>query len=81
MDGTILEDTVLLLFGMCHRRWTKTPPLLILRFKRGHFETELGEGYSASTALRSPTSSAYARKTVGRVTGVASTGMDHKEGP
>jgi hypothetical protein len=35
MDGTILEDTVLLLFGMCHRRWTTTPPLLILRFKRG----------------------------------------------
>jgi hypothetical protein len=26
------EDVVSMLFGLCHRRWTTTPPLLILRF-------------------------------------------------
>jgi hypothetical protein len=44
----------------------------------GLFETDLGEGYSISTALRSQTSNAYARKTIGRVTHGASTGTEHK---
>jgi hypothetical protein len=82
MDGTILEDTVLLLFGLCHWRWTITPPLLILKFNRGDIlRLSFGEGCSTSTALRSPTSSAYAKKTIGRVTRGALTGMEHKGGP
>jgi hypothetical protein len=34
-DGTQVEDTVTLLFGLCHRRWTTTPSSLILRFNSG----------------------------------------------
>jgi len=31
-DDLHVEDAVSKLFGLCHRRWTTTPPLLILRF-------------------------------------------------
>ena len=37
MDGNTVEDIVPLLFGLCHRRWTTAPSLLILRFNRGDF--------------------------------------------
>ena len=33
--GSTVEDTVLLLFGLCHRRWTTAPSLLILKFNSG----------------------------------------------
>jgi hypothetical protein len=35
IDGTHSEDTIPLLFGLCHRRWTTAPSLLILRFNSG----------------------------------------------
>jgi hypothetical protein len=35
IDGTHSEDAVPLLFGLCHRRWTTSPSLLILRFNNG----------------------------------------------
>ena len=31
-DDRYVEDAVSKLFGLCHRRWMTTPPLLILRF-------------------------------------------------
>ena len=31
-DDCYVEDAVSELFGLCHRRWTTTPPLLIPRF-------------------------------------------------
>jgi hypothetical protein len=34
-DGRLVEDAVFSLFGLCHRRWTTSPPLLIPRFNSG----------------------------------------------
>jgi hypothetical protein len=34
-DGRLVEDAVFSLFGLCHRRWTTSPPLLIPRFNGG----------------------------------------------
>jgi hypothetical protein len=34
-DGRLAEDAVLSLFGLCHRRWKTSPPLLIPRFNSG----------------------------------------------
>jgi hypothetical protein len=34
-DDILVEDTVLVLSGLCHRRWTTSPSLLILIFDSG----------------------------------------------
>jgi hypothetical protein len=35
LDVIHVEDTIPLLFRLCHQRWTTTPSLLILRFNNG----------------------------------------------
>jgi hypothetical protein len=61
-DDRLVEDAVSLLFGLCHRRWTATPPSLIPRFNSRDALSQLF------------TSCAFSRQTVGRATRGASTG-------
>ena len=76
IGGIHIEDTIPLMFGLYHRRWTTAHSSLILRFdSKGRYQFELGEDYSISIAQFSQTSSAYAGKTAGRVTRGASTSM------
>jgi hypothetical protein len=79
-DGDYVEEVILLLFGFFHQIWMTTCLLLIPRFNSrdmSWLSSVMVHRYLSTTQLF-PTSSAYARQTVGRATCGVSTGMEHK---